>query len=156
MEDHTIHLDWENPRKARFFWATQVALAAIFVLQGVMGIYSPPAKLPFFPYVQFAMGGLLLGAVAGMIITRRKFGPLRIVFTSEVLEVKTRVLSHARRIPWSQVSEVRFALNQADIVPSAPDVEPITLKLGSYVLNRLVKQDLREYADAHGIPVTEK
>jgi hypothetical protein len=91
-----------------------------------------------------------------MIITRRKFGPLRIVFTSEVLEVKTRVLSHARRIPWSQVSEVRFALNQADIVPSAPDVEPITLKLGSYVLNRLVKQDLREYADAHGIPVTEK
>ena len=154
MEDHTIHLDWENPRKARFFWATQVALAAIVVLQGVMGIYSPPAKLPFFPYVQFTMGGLLLGAVAGMIITRRKFGPLRIVFTSEVLEVKTRVLGHAQRMLWSQVSQVRFSLNQADVDSGDPDVETITIKLGSYVLNRQVKQSLREYAEAHGIPVT--
>lgn len=154
MEDHTIHLDWEQPRKARFFWATQVALGTIFVLQGVMGIYSPPAKLPFFPYVQFAMGGLLLGVVAGMIITRRKFGPLRIVFTGEALEVKTRVFGHARRIPWNRVSQVRFSLNRAEVISEDPDVEPITIGLGSYVLNRQVKQSLREYADANGLPVT--
>ena len=106
MDELTIHLDGQDDRQSRWFWASQTGAGACYLLGGIVGVYSPPSKLAFWPWVMLFVGIVWVGVITIVFLARCMYGRMRIVLSESGLAVKTRVLGSAEEIRWSEVASM--------------------------------------------------
>ena len=82
MDQLTIYLDGQDGRRAKWFWWIMAAMSMSWILQGLLGIIAPPSKIPFWwPWMNLSVGAVFLGFVLVSLLSRRKYGRMRLVLT---------------------------------------------------------------------------
>ena len=151
MNPVTLYLDGQDGRRSKWFWAIQTAVGVTWVAQGILGVYAPPSKLPYAPWFILGMGVVFLGVVLVSMFIRLRYGRMRVVLSDAGLTTKTRAFGHAEEIPWEDVAGVQFHLNHVDIRRKAEAGDPVTIRLGSYVIGRQVREALQTAAAERGL-----
>ena len=156
MEPVTIFLDEQDDKRANRFCRIWTAISLFWIAQGTLGIFAPPPRFPFLPWVNLLSGTVLLCFILVSLLSRRKYGRVRLVLTETGLEVKTREFGRAEEVRWENVAGVHFRLNRVDILRKTHAGEPITVKNLSYVLNQQVRDALEKFATARNLEISRE